>query len=341
MYRGKRRDQPQQPAPVEEEYDSVGEELVEEEVVTQEPVDAEVVLPRHVTEDNFKGRKDIMMLYSFTGTPEEFAQNKLRTEWRPASHMVRHFKHNMADVNRHIASDENLHGSLNRVVPLGCEMVAHRNSFPFDIGIDVDGMMPQVFSSHNAALWTCPADVPYTVVNQKVFEPSSFIDEHMMETMQVCTFDDLKEDIQTKSDSKRKAGYGTVAVGTLAHAQLVDSLHKGLYDKHVNEEDFVRIAESAESTRARVIDVPLPVAVALKKELEGPLRELEKRCMNWDNHVVRASRQDGRAHFNDPEGLHGELVGSDIDPTHKLANDRLNQTCNASFLVKWSIACLP
>lgn len=340
MYRGKRREE--KPAPVEEEYVSAEEREIDDEmVVTEEPVGAEAVIPRHVTEENFKGRKSILLNISFTGTPEEFAQNKQRTEWRLASHMPRYLKHNLSDVNRNTTGDENLHGSLKRSVPLGFEVVAHRNSLPFDYGIDIDGLMPQVISSHGAALWVVPADVAYTKVNEKVFEPTSFIDEHMMETMQVCTFDDLKEDIQTKSDSKRKAGYGTVAVGTLAHAQLIKSLHEGMYDKHVTEEDFVRIAESAEHTRARVIDVPLPVALAVRSELEGPLRDLEKRCMNLEELVVRGSRQDGHAQFNNPEGLHGELVGSDIDPTHKLASDRLNQVCNVHILARLDYAALP
>jgi hypothetical protein len=339
MYRGKQRGQTA-PVQVEEQYSDVDEEINEEVIENVAAIEGEASIPRHVSQDSFKGRKSALLNISFTGTPEEFAQNKTKCEWRLASNVPRHLKHNLADVNRNVASDDNLHGSLKRVVPLDFEVVAHRNSAPSEYGIDIEGLMPQVISSHGACLWAVPADTPYTKVNEKVFEPTNFIDEHIMETMQVCTFDDLKEDIQVKAAGKGKPGYGTVAVGTLAHAQLIESMNSGRWDAEpLDEEHRLHIYDPP--AHRRTIEVTPRIAIELKQELEGPLRDLEKRCMNLEDLVVRLSRQDGIAHFNSPEGLHGELVGSDIDPTHKLGSDRLNQICNVTVLARLTYAALP
>lgn len=328
MYRGKRREQA--PRQVEEQYSDVDEE-VNEEVVEQVPVDSEVVsIPSHIAQESIKGRKSILLNISFTGTPEEFAQNKAKCTWSLASHMPRHLKHNLADANRDTASDEFLQGSLKRTVPLNFEIIAHRNSGPSDYGINIPGLMPQVISSHGAALWVVPADTQWSKVDLKVFEPTNFIDEHIMETMQVCTFDDLKEDIQSKSAGKGRSGYGTVAVGTLAHAQLLEFVHAGKWDELLTEDEIVQIINTPD--HRRTIEVPVQVAVELRKELEPALKDLEKRCMNLEELQVHLSREDGNPHFNSPEGLHGELVGSDIDPSHKYGSDRLNQVCNVNVL---------
>lgn len=330
MYNGRRRTAPTQ---VEEQYSDVDEE-VNEEVVEQVNVESDVAsIPTHVTEENFKGVKEILLNMTWNGTPEEFAQNKAKCTWSFASSMPRHLKHNLSDVNRDVAGDENLHGSLKRTVPLGFEIVSHRSSAPSDSEIKIPGLMPQVISSHGAALWVVPADTPYTYMhNTKVFEPVNFIDEHMLETMQVCTFEDLKEDIQVKAAGKGKAGYGTVAVGTLAHAQLLEFLNAGKWDQHLGEEEIVQILNTPE--HRRTIEVPVQVALDLRKELEQPLKDLEKRCIDMEKFQAHLARADGNPHFNSPEGLHGQLVGSDIDPTHKYGSDRLNINCAVNVLAR-------
>jgi hypothetical protein len=347
MYNGKRRTQPNKPAPVEhhnshshyssgdESDNNMGDEVVEQVV----QVEGEVNIPSHISAEKFQGRLSRLLHVSFTGTPEEFAQNKAKTEWSLASHLPRYLKHNLAEVDRDIAGEEHLHGSLKRVIPVGLEVVAHRNSGPSDYGINIDKLMPQVFGSSGAALWIVPADTQYTKVNENIFEPTHYIDKHILDTMQVCTFDDLKEDIQVKAAAKGKSGFGQVSVGTLAHARLLELMGEGVWDDVLTEEQVIQIADTP--SHRRTIDVPVKVAMDLRKDLEQPLKDLEKRCMNLEELVVRLSREDGIPHFSSPEGLHGQLVGSDIDPGQKYGQDRLNQICNVSVLLKLTYGALP
>jgi hypothetical protein len=344
MYKGKR----QQVVPIEEHHGS-DDDMVNEELVTQETVDEEmenveagvVTIPRHVRAENFKNRRTIFLSASFTGTPEEFNQNKQRLEWHMATEMGRLFKHNMAAVNRHIAEEQDLRGSLKRGVPLDFEVVAVRNSLPWEAGIHIDGLMPQVVTAHGAALWTIPADVQYTMVNQKVFEPTHFVEEHLMETAQQCSLEDVGEDIQVvRGDkTKGKASYGTVAVGTLAHAGLLEKLEQGMWHSEpLSAEHWEEIYNTP--AHRRTLHVTSKMALELKADMEKELRELEARCMNFENLTVRCERQDGFVHPNNPEGLHGQLVGSDIDPTHKLSDAVLNKVCNVYFLGKLTFSTL-
>lgn len=346
MYKGKR--QQQQPPVVEEQYSDVEDEI-NEEMVTQEPVEGEVdgenaalvTIPRHVRAENFKNRRTIYLSASFTGTPEEFNQNKQRLEWHMATDMNRLLKHNMAAVNRHMAGEEDLRGSLKRGVPLDFEVTAVRNSLPWEAGIHIDGLMPQVVTAHGAALWTIPAHVQYTIVREKVFEPVHFVEEHLMETAQKCSLEDLKEDIQIVQGAKAKgkSGYGTVAVGSLAHAGLLDKLSEGMWhNEPLSAEHWEEIYNTP--SHRRTLHVTSKMALELKSEMEKDLRELEARCMDFENLTVRCSRQDGHVHPNNPEGLHGQLVGSDIDPSHALNDGVLNQVCNVYFLGKLTFSTL-
>jgi hypothetical protein len=334
MYRGKRREKI---APVEDHYSS-GEEI-NEEVEREVAVENEVTIPTHISAEKFQGRVTRLFNVSFTGTPEEFSQNKAKTEWSMASHLPRYLKHNLAEVDRDIAGDQHLYGSLKRVVPVGLKVKGFRNSGPHPYGINIDKLMPQVFGSNGAALWVVPADTPYTVIDQPIFEPTHYIDKHILETMQVCTFDDLKNDIQIKAATKGKTGYGQVAVGSLAHSRMLELMGEGVWDDVLTEEEIAQI-ENTPSHR-RTIDVPVKVASDLRKDLEEPLKNLEKRCMNLEELVVRLTREDGTPHFNSPEGLHGQLVGSDIDPSQKFGQDRLNQICNVTVLLELTYGALP
>jgi hypothetical protein len=334
MYRGKRREKI---VPVEEHYSS-GDEI-NEEVEQEVPIEGEVTIPTHISAEKFQGRVTRLFNVSFTGTPEEFSQNKAKTEWSMASNLPRYLKHNLAEVDRDIAGDEHLYGSLKRVVPVGLKVKGFRNSGPHPYGINIDKLMPQVFGSTGAALWVVPADVAYTVTDQSIFEPTHYIDKDILETMQVCTFDDLKNDIRVENSSKGKAGYGVIATGTLAHRRMMDLLETGMWSDVISDEKYAQLHNTPD--HCRTVDVPVKVAVELRKDLEEPLKNLEKRCMNLEELVVRLTREDGTPHFNSPEAMHGQLVGSDIDPSHKFGQDRLNQICNVTVLLELTYGALP
>lgn len=331
MYKGKR---------VEDHY-SDEEAEINEEMVTQEPVEGEVdgqeqqqlvTIPRHVAAENFKNRKTAYLHASFTGTPEEFAQNKQRLEWHISDSQGRLLKHNLAAVNRHTAGDDDLHGGLGTVVPLDFEVVAIRNSLPWDANIHVDGLMPAVVTAHEPALWVIPAHTAYTMVQRKVFEPTHFVEEHLIETAQQCSLADVDEDIQVvKGDkAKGKSSYGTVAVGTLAHAGLLKHLEKGMWrNEPLSAEHWEEIYDTP--SHRRTLHVTSKMALELKEEMQKHLLELKKRCIDLENMAIRCSRGDGRVHPNNPEGLHGQLVGSDIDPSQHLTDDTLNKVGNITF----------
>lgn len=335
MYKGKR--QQHTPVVVEEQYSDVDDEI-NEELVTQEPVEGDanaeggtlVTIPRHVRAENFKNRQTIYLSASFTGTPEEFAQNKQRMEWHVARDMGRLFKHNMATVNRHLAGEEDLRGSLKRGVPLGFKVVAVRNSFPWQADIHIDGLMPRVVTAHGAALWTIPAHVQYTTMDKQIFEPTHYVEERLMETAQKFSLSEVGEAVQVVRE-KGKSSYGTVAVGSMAHAGLLDKLEEGMWhNEKLSAEHWEEIYNPP--SHRRTLHVTSNMAVELKAELEKDLRELETRCMDFENLKVECARGDGYTHPNNPEGMHGQLVGSDIDPHHKMGDDVLNQVCNIYFM---------
>lgn len=336
MYRGKRREQ--QPAPVEDHYSSGDDEALGEEVEQEVPVEGEVTIPKHISAEKFQGRLNRLFYVSFTGTPEEFSQNKAKTEWTMASHLPRYLKHNLADVDRDIAGDEHLYGSLKRVVPVGLKIRGFRSSAPSRYGINIDKMMPQVFGSTGAALFIVPADTQWVNSDIHVFEPVHYIDKHVLETMQVCSLDDLNTDIRVVKPTKGKSEYATIASGTLAHSRMLDLMEKGIWDDVLTEEKYAEIIETP--AHRRTIDVPVKVATDLRKDLEDNLKNLEKRCINLEDFKVTLTREDGTPHFNSPEGLHGQLVGSDMDPGQKYGNDRLNQVCHVDVLLELSYGAM-
>lgn len=321
MYR-----RPAQPAFIEEDYDH---EELGDVVETDEPVvgeEAKQQPVRHLNESNFDKISEVLFDIDCAASPEELASKIKSAEWKLQAHVTKQLKDNIATTNRKNANDDERVGNLRYCIPLGFEVVMHQNTHKYPMVVVCDAMMNKNVYKHGSGLWRMPPETPAQMVNQKVFEPVSVIDHFVFKKGRMVTLQDLEDDIKIVPGSKGRSGYGTVAVNSLAYDQLLDELDHGAWTNEPLSEEQLRDIDHP--GHKRTVEVTAQMAKDIKEQLAGPVRELQARCIDLENMSFRVQRADGQQVFNSPEGLHGELVGSDLDVDHKLPNKALNTRQN-------------
>lgn len=279
----------------------------EQEDITSDPS------ARHVNSSVFSSPQTTFIDISVTISPEEAQNNPSRLIWSIPPEATRHLKQNMAETNRHIASDSSLVGDVNKVVPLGFRIVSVYNGFPFQVDLVSSHMLPSTVHAKGASLWTVSPNTSLTTVNEAVFRPRDVIDRKLYENAAAsCTLAQLDADITIVPDTRNKKGYGQIAVGTLAHDELMIQMNRNKFSNDVDLSNEMVDDILHPPAHVRSVTVTKNMANVVKETLAKPLRDIASRFMNLDDFQVTFVRSDGRA-WNSHEGLDGVHIGSELD----------------------------
>lgn len=321
MYRGKRTE------PIEYEQGSD----IDEAIMTEEPLNeaadyrVDESIGRHLSTDVFKQVQSIIVDIDVMASPDELARGFVPSEWKLLPHLSKKLKQNLALKNRDVAGDADHAGDLRRCIPLQFEILQQANTLPFFMGIRAPGMMDKTVYRQGACLWRVPPDtatMALPIGAGMAFEPTNVIDRHMYNNFRVCTPEDLAESITVVKGSKGKPGYGTISVGSVAYDDLIENLNAGAWrELDLTEEELDAIYEPPR--HQHTVQVRQKMAEQLQVKLQQPLNDVIDRCVNLEDFTISVVRADGNPHFNSPQGLHGELVGSENDPLHKLSSTKL------------------
>lgn len=275
---------------------------------------------KHASVDMFENPQKITFDVNIVASPEQLAQGLVSNKWSLKDELLKRLKHNTALADRLNATEDDLKGDLRQCVPLAFEVVEHGNSFPYAMAFNVPGVMPLTISEHGAWVHRTAAKTPVGPTNGAVrFEPTNVIDRALLARSQQTTRGDLDNDVLLKKD------YGMVKVNSPAYFKMVDALAAGEWpDVDLTPEEWNSIMDPEHHVRE--VHVPLQIASTLKQNLEGPINEFLKRCINLCDFEVAVERADGNPTFNSPKGYVGEQIGADIDPEDELPHEASN-TC--------------
>jgi hypothetical protein len=323
--------------------DELGSDLSGDELQTREPIDGEEdadnevigaendALIEHVKPENFRGVQYKILDIKFMGSLEEMEAGTVDTIWKLSDHMPVHFKQNMAKKNRHLATEADLAGDTNMMIPLELEILRDMNTTPIGLGLRNKDMLSNTITKNGAYLWTTDPDSVSTPVNQLVLQPTNPVSKKLYVDGMLYSQAALDSDIVTVEKSGKNEAYGTIAVKSMGYNVLVEGIHKGLW---ANEKLDVEAIEDAPSTRQRRVEVPYKVAADIKEELAKPIRELKERCTSVDDISFELCRTDGETAFNSVANLHQALCGSELDADHKITSAKLQQRGIYSVKVK-------
>lgn len=300
------------------------DEEVNEEVgsdVDQAPVGSEVAAPKqHVKlEGKYANAETVFLDVCFKGSPEDFEKGIASREWNFKQELLRHFKQNMADKDRHLASDDQLAGHIKRIVPMGLRLVQQMDTLPFAGQITNKKMLPKNIHATGAALHRCEP-CALTPVNINLFNPVSLIDADMIEKGRMCTPEMVNDTVNiVEPTGKNKSGYGTVVIRdddgkTLAYKTLANHVRKSntLAGEKFSREQVRAILSPP--AKAKSVEISAVQAAALKARLLKDVDNLLSRCMDLESDLTfHFERADGESSFNSPNMLEGSLIGAVVN----------------------------
>lgn len=305
-----------------EEYDSMDEELLGEEeqdvVTTMEDGnntvagDYESAANKHIDTQTLENFSQLFIDVDVDASPDQMASNLKLAEVHFKEELHRHFQENLSDKDRNNAGEDNLHGNVRTIVPLGLEVVEHQNTLPYKMEVVSNKhFLGKAVHKAGNAIWTVYPGTQPTPVGRMVFAPANVFTERMYHKAKMCTMADIDDDIKMTSATKQRAGFATVATGTAAHDRLKKGLDKGEWAKvRISDEEWNEIFDPPR--RARTINVPLPLGEALKADLRSDLQSVMDRTINIEDFTFTLRRSDGLK-FNAPQNMHGMLVGNGLD----------------------------
>lgn len=331
---------------IDEEEEDVGSDYsVDSEIDENVHVDAEeevedvVPIRQHLKPDSYANMESMIIDIDFVGSPQDFATGAATSTWTVNQDMTRHFKQNMSDKDRHLATDDKLAGHVKRAIPVAFQIIQQMNSLPFAGEIRCEKMLPRTMHRENVALHRCQ-HCDLMSVDLNVFSPTSLVDKDMVENSRVCTpemIEDTVNMVEAKG-GKNKNDYGTVVIRngakkTLAYNMLTHNLRKGKFAGEGLSKDQID-AILYPTKKQRIVEITANMARGLKTKLLKDANDMLERCMDLEKDLTFTyARSDGETTFNSANKLEGSLIGAIVDETNAAQNNPL-LTAVGTFHVK-------
>lgn len=276
-------------------------------------------LDAHMKTDDFSNVHVIDFDFEITASPAELAAGNVG-KWKLMPHLSSELKQNLATKNRHLASGEDLAGNLDRFIPLDLKILQQKNSFPFAMGVKINGMMDKNLHRTGKCVYRVAPDTQTMVVGHSVFEPTNFFSRHLYEGYRACTLEDLENDVKFFPKTSKAPAHAMVQVGSLAHEAVIKNLEEGRFQREVAKRliDVDEIRYPPEHMHN--VKITEGMGKGIVGLLKPGIEEAIASMINLENFEIEAVRADGHA-FNKPTGLHGQLVGSDLIDTGKVGNN--------------------
>lgn len=231
----------------------------------------------------------------------------------PPEHL-KHLKQNMAQINRHEASDEHLAGDTRRMFITAATILSHANDGPIAVEWKTNAMLARSLHSNGAAWHRIQPGTKWTALTKDVFSPVSIMDEEAYQTGMVCTPEVVNETITIKEPSKNNPkGSATVTKDSLAHRTIRSNINSSKLDrKELTQDQIDNLFRK--NYKGNEIEIPLKFAKELKAGMLAAANDVLARCIDAEKDLVfTLAPSNGNERFGTVAGLHGQVVGSEID----------------------------
>lgn len=310
--------------PVGDDYeDSIGSEEVENEapqraMVAVDPLD-------HVTPRDFRKPLKLFVTFEVVGSPHELGQNPEMARMMLTPEASKQFKQNMAMFNRHAAVGEDLAGNLKRVVPLDFIPTSCSNTFPYGMGLNIDGFLGRHIHRHGTHAWRIAANTPSTAINRSIFEPVNKVNAHMLQNMTLCTPEDLETDITFQKGRSR------ILVGSLAYTILRDTIEDGATWSDADLQ-HVNVDHVLEPGRDMHVEISEKMGRDILNHAKPMLEASAAGFINAETWGATFERADGIRDFASPKNLVGDVVTSNTVTPTKISADLLHKRATATVV---------
>lgn len=311
-------------------YDSSDEEVHDEVHVDAQMTPAQakdeeehlMTLYKPMGETDLKRPQRLRLNMMVIGSPHEFDANSALTMWRIEPSHMDHFKDNLAIHDRHLAKADDLHGSVNRIIPLGLRVFNHQNTFPFAVGVRIPGIRSREVGKDVYAYIMGPnqSSAPQAL---EIFDPNHIVNKYQYENSIICSVADLDRDLVHTDKGRTK-----IAVGSFPHAHLVELIQQRAFSREemaaMNAGHILNPGEDQE------VEVPRAVGEKIDKDLRPHIEDASKGLLDASNWVATFHRADGEKQWNSHRKLIGTQVVSKTMDAPKVHSELLHKIALAS-----------
>lgn len=289
-----------------------------------QPMGVEIDPNEHITESMFNKVQKVILDFDVTASPAEMAADASKRIWQLKSQLRAQLKQNLAKTDRATATEDQLAGNLQRCIPLNMRIMQQSNSFPYAMGIEIEGMMNTNLHRDGSCVWRVPPNTPTMKVDEIAFAPNNLVTAHMYSNYKMCTLEDLDNDIKAIAavPSKNVPAHALVASGSLAHTwlkkNLVETSHWDAERPHL---DIGLIMDTPDTQH--YVQVTARMGTELRDMLRGPITEAANSFIDLDAFNVRFVRADGNPSFVTPKGINGDIASNRTVKADKIRSDKM------------------
>lgn len=238
-------------------------------------------------------------------------------------------------VDRTNVSEKDLEGDLGKALFLSAKVVSYYSDAPKRIAVDIEGLVPTVYTDTGRHNWVIPANCPNTVIGQPITEPNNIFTRHMYAHNQKCDLKTLQRHIRFDIDhNKQVCGMDSKGIGWKV---LMDELNKpdciyadaieAIYAKNQH------IIDNPDSPYSQIAQVPYQIGEEVYESIAAPLRQIEKAYIDFGKWKVKFSPADKKA-WNSVDGLIRDAVVLGADHAGQEAEAKLNTPFSAGILLE-------
>jgi len=285
----------------------------------------------HLQAEDLYGVQTKIFNMTCNGSLEQFAANKGKATWKLSPDMQSLLRQVTSTTNRSKATSDDLTGDLTKAVLLQATVLEQRNSFPVPIGLNIPGMVPQVYSENKRYNWILEPNTGTSPVNQSIFEPDNVFTKYMYSNLQKLDVESLEKQVRFDVDPTGESAL-------VDHNGIVyDVLMRNVCSGKFSEDDTQYLLDVDERVRSNPYSMGAPIPTDIAKEIceaiKGPLEVIEKSFVDMRKLHGRFERADGE-HWNSFSGLIGEAAGMDADSKGFLKQHALTSSYSASVKVQ-------
>lgn len=258
--------------------------------------------------------------------------------WEMPADLKNMLKHVNKTQGRTTATEKDRFGALNKGLILKARVISYRSDCPKDLGVQIPGLVPTVFTDTGRFNLVIPAKCGNTVVKQDISEPDNVFSRYMYETNQKCNLKTLQNTVRLDVDPNKQ--HGLIATKSFPWKVLSDNLNmpQGPFEEHLEEiyQQNQHIFSNPDSQHVQYAKVPYEVAERIHSAIAEPLKQIEASYTNFDKFRIKFTPADGRP-WNDPQGLIGESAAFGAQASGFEQEANLNTPINASFQIEMKL----
>lgn len=284
-----------------------------------------VAVEEHVTPDMFSHVQKIPIDIEVTASAIDLERNPQLCIWKMQQQLTKHFKQNLATVDRMNAGEDELRGNVDRILPLGFDIEMQANTFPFAMGADIPGLMRNNIHRDGVCTYRLPPLLAAESCSKSIFDAENIVSADAYENYRLCTLEELQNDIEFKPKRQNADAHARVAVGSLAYKSLVKNLNEGHWRGELSRQQV----DSIFNPDAFTVHVTEKMGNDIKNQLQPHIEQIAKSFIDISNFNIKIHRADGEKSFTSPKKIAGAInqTAGGKNTSTKMNMDALGRNC--------------